>query len=76
MIRDVPRGRPPKPMPDDGLAEPLRELSQRLQMMHAEVRELEQARTELIRAARDAGWTHAQIAEVSGLSPGRIAQLQ
>ena len=33
-------------------------------------------RNELVREALKAGWTHAQIAEVTGLSRGRINQLR
>jgi DNA-binding NarL/FixJ family response regulator len=42
-------------------------------------RRSEQARTErnrLVREALAAGWTHAQIAEATGLSRGRVSQIR
>jgi hypothetical protein len=34
-----------------------------------------EARNHAIREALDAGWTHAQIAEATGLTRGRIGQI-
>jgi DNA-binding NarL/FixJ family response regulator len=34
------------------------------------------ARNWAVRAALNAGWTHAQIAEATGLSRGRISQIK
>jgi DNA-binding NarL/FixJ family response regulator len=41
----------------------------------AEIAELEPERDRLIRRALADGWTHAQIAETTGLSRSRIGQL-
>ena len=37
---------------------------------------LREARNALVRQALSEGWTHAKIAEVTGLSRGRISQLR
>jgi hypothetical protein len=46
---------------------------QRAQRRADEARE---ARNAAVLTALDAGWTHARIAEATGLSRGRIAQLK
>lgn len=52
----------------------LRFAEARYQRASRRAEELRQVRNELIRNALKAGWTHAQIAEATGLTRGRVGQ--
>ncbi len=54
----------------------LRKIEARYQRASVRSEQLRQERNALICAALDAGWTHAAIAEATGLSRGRIAQIR
>lgn len=49
------------------------ELQYRSAQSRADLLRLE--RNRLVRKALDAGWTHAQIAEATGMSRGRVGQI-
>jgi hypothetical protein len=57
------------------LRDALRSLSRDIRARQASVRKLEAKRNELVRQALANGWTHAKIAEATGLTRGRIGQL-
>lgn len=69
------RGRPPRRIESPELAGELRSLSTRIRRRQAGVQELEEERLPLIRQALAEGWTHAQIAEATGLSRARVGQI-
>jgi len=50
-------------------------LSERIRTGQREVRALEEARSPLIRDALAEGWTHARIAEATGLTRARVGQI-
>jgi hypothetical protein len=53
----------------------LRTLSARIHKRQDEVRKLEEECTELVAHALEVGMPHTQVAEVSGLTRGRVGQL-
>jgi phage portal protein BeeE len=55
--------------------EELRKAEARYQRAFARSEALREERNALVRAALEAGWTHAQIADATGLTRGRIGQL-
>ena len=54
----------------------LRKAEARYQRAFRRAEEAREARNALVRAALEAGWTHAQIAEATGLTRGRIGQIR
>lgn len=56
-------------------AKDLRKAEKVYQASSRRSRELLEARDRMIREALDAGWTHASIAEATGLTRGRVGQL-
>lgn len=56
-------------------ADELRKAEARYQRAFRRSEELREERNRLVREALAAGWTHAQIAEATGLTRGRIGQL-
>ncbi len=56
-------------------AEELRKAEARYQRAFARAEAAREERNRLVREALDAGWTHAQIAEATGLTRGRIGQI-
>jgi DNA-binding NarL/FixJ family response regulator len=75
MTSEAKRGRPPRRVANARLQKQLAAVARELDAHHAEIRKLEPKRDQLIRRALADGWTHTQIAEVTGLSRGRISQL-
>lgn len=61
-------------MPD--LEQRLRDAERRYQRSADRTEELRRERNALVREALAAGWTHARIAELTGLSRGRVNQLR
>jgi hypothetical protein len=57
-------------------ADELRKAESRYQRASRRAEELRLERNELVRQALEEGWTHAKIAEVTGLSRGRISQFR
>ena len=55
--------------------EELRKAEARYQRAFARSEEAREHRNALVRAALAEGWTHARIAEATGLSRGRVNQL-
>jgi transcriptional regulator with XRE-family HTH domain len=55
-------------------AQELRKAEARYQRAFRRSEQLREERNALIREALEAGWTHAQIAEATGLTRGRIGQ--
>lgn len=53
----------------------LRKAEARYQRAFARSEAAREARNSLVRAALDAGWTHARISEATGLTRGRIGQI-
>lgn len=53
----------------------LRKAEARFQRASQRADTLRQARNESVRRALDAGWSHAAIARITGLSRGRIGQI-
>lgn len=70
-MSDTGRGRPAHRQPEGEIGARLRTIAAQL----AEAQRLELERDELIHSALAAGWTHAQIADASGLSRGRVGQI-
>jgi DNA-directed RNA polymerase specialized sigma24 family protein len=69
-------GRPPRPPADNPeLAKALRSASRDIRRRQDALRALEERRNCLVRQAAAEGWTHQQIADVTGLTRGRIGQL-
>jgi hypothetical protein len=60
---------------DDAVAEELRETETRYQRAFARSEAERQARNAAVRAALQAGWTHARISEATGLTRARVGQL-
>lgn len=56
-------------------ADELRKAEARYQRALAHSEEARELRNATVRAALEASWTHAQIAEATGLTRGRIGQL-
>jgi CRP-like cAMP-binding protein len=56
-------------------AEELRKAEARYQRAFRRAEEAREARNAAVRSALDVGWTHARIAEVTGLTRGRIGQI-
>lgn len=56
-------------------ADELRKAEVRYQRAYRRAEEAREARNGLVREALDAGWTHARIAEVTGLTRGRVGQI-
>jgi hypothetical protein len=56
-------------------ADDLRKAEARYQRASRRAEELRRERNALILEALEAGWTHAQIAKVTGLTRGRVGQL-
>lgn len=56
-------------------AEQLRSAEARYQRASLRYERTREERNALILKALDAGWTHAQIAEATGLSRGRVGQI-
>jgi hypothetical protein len=56
-------------------AEDLRKTEARYQRAFARSEEARRARNAAVLAALEAGWTHARIAEATGMTRGRIGQL-
>lgn len=54
----------------------LRSLAEISRRATARAEQAQEARDEGIRRALGAGWTHARIAELTGLSRGRIGQVR
>lgn len=54
----------------------LRDAERRYQKAADRAEALRRERNELVREALEAGWTHAKIAELTGLSRGRISQFR
>lgn len=63
-------------MPDDKHLAPLRKTGYRYIVAQAELDAARKARDAAIRKALKQGMTHAQIAEATGVSRGRINQLR
>src|SRR5947209_7443622 len=61
--------------PDAALTVELAELSARIREQQQALRALEEPRNRLVKRAIAKGWTHAQIAEATGLTRGRIGQI-
>lgn len=55
--------------------EGLRKAEARYQRAFRRAEEAREARNAAVRAALDAGWTHARIAEATGLTRGRVGQI-
>jgi hypothetical protein len=55
--------------------EELRKAEARYQRAFRRSEEARRARNALVRTALDAGWTHAKIAEATGLTRGRVGQI-
>jgi hypothetical protein len=53
----------------------LRKAEARYQRAFRRAEEAREARNAAVRAALDAGWTHAAIAEATGLTRGRVGQI-
>lgn len=70
-----PRGRPILPPPDRAKARELQRLSDDVRSHRTILEHTEQQRDALIRECLAEGWTHGQIALLTGLSRGRIGQL-
>jgi DNA-directed RNA polymerase specialized sigma24 family protein len=68
-------GRPPKRVDNPELAKTLRSVSKDIRRRQDALRPIEARRNELVRQALAEGWTHAQIAEATGLQRARIGQL-
>lgn len=51
------------------------DLGAQLHALQADIAKLSGERERLIRKLRKAGWSHRRIAEATGLSRGRIAQI-
>ncbi len=56
-------------------AEELRKAEARYQRAFDRSEAAREARNALVRAALEEGWTHAQIAEATGLTRGRVGQI-
>lgn len=56
-------------------AEELRKAEARYQRAFRRSEDAREARNSLVRAALDAGWTHTQVAEATGLTRGRVGQI-
>jgi transcriptional regulator with XRE-family HTH domain len=56
--------------------EQLRQAEARYQRAYRRSEQAREERNRLVREAIAAGWTHAQIAEATGLSRGRIGQIK
>lgn len=56
-------------------AEELRKAEARFRRAFARSEELRRERNALILEALDAGWTHARIAEATGMTRSRVGQL-
>jgi CRP-like cAMP-binding protein len=56
-------------------AEDLRKAEARYQRAFRHSEQEREARNRLVREALAAGWTHARIAEATGLTRGRIGQI-
>jgi CRP-like cAMP-binding protein len=56
-------------------ADELRKAEARYQRAFARSEELREARNLLVRQALADGWTHARIAEATGLTRGRVGQI-
>jgi len=76
---DIPerkRGRPRKPAPPStAVAERLRDISIDIARKQGQIRQLEQERNVLAHQAIAEGWSHSQIAALTGLTRGRIGQI-
>lgn len=57
-------------------AEELRKAEARYKRAFARAEDAREDRNAAVRAALDAGWTHAAIAEATGLTRGRINQIK
>jgi hypothetical protein len=57
------------------VAEDLRKAEARYQRASRRAEEAREHRNRIVREALDAGWTHAKIAEATGLTRGRIGQI-
>jgi hypothetical protein len=55
--------------------EELRKAEARYQRAFARSETEREARNALVRQALEAGWTHARIAEATGLTRGRVGQI-
>jgi hypothetical protein len=78
LARDTPRpqrGRPSRHVDDPDTAAHLRRLSARIRTRQAALRTLEDERNQAVREAIAAGWTHAQIAQATGLTRTRVGQI-
>lgn len=70
------RGRPRKPAPaSTETAERLRDISIDIARKQGQVRQLEQQRNVLMHQAIAEGWSHSEIAALTGLTRGRIGQI-
>jgi CRP-like cAMP-binding protein len=56
-------------------AKELRKAEARYQRASRRAEEAREARNAAVRAALNAGWTHAAIAEATGLTRGRVGQI-
>jgi len=56
-------------------SEQLRKVEARYQRASARAEGARAERNAAVRAALDAGWTHARIAEATGLTRGRVGQI-
>lgn len=56
-------------------AEELRKAEARYQRVFLRAEEAREARNAAVQEALSAGWTHARIAEATGLTRGRVGQL-
>lgn len=56
-------------------AEELRQAEARYQRAYRRSEDAREARNAAVRSALDAGWTHAKIAEATGLTRGRVGQI-
>jgi ParB-like chromosome segregation protein Spo0J len=76
MLGDMtPIGRPTTRVDNPELTKALRRVSKEIRRRQAALRPLEERRNELVREALAEGWTHAQVAEATGLQRSRIGQL-
>jgi DNA-directed RNA polymerase specialized sigma24 family protein len=68
-------GRPPVPARSEQEIAELREVEERYQHAYRRSEELRAERNAAVRAAVEAGWTYAQIAEATGLGRTRVGQI-
>lgn len=71
----MPKGRPKRVIDNRQHASELRAISKRIRTKQDQLRELEEERNQLVLQAVAEGWTHAQIADETGLTRSRVGQI-